>query len=64
MNSTNRTNRTLVQPHSVMWLEILGVILGLATLSGLALLRAELRDRTQGQLETVRVEQFATVYTK
>ena len=61
MNSSDRTHRSFRQPHSAMWLEILGVILGLAALSGLALLRAELRDRVGGQLDNSHTEQVAIV---
>ena len=64
MNSIDRNNRSIAKPHSVMWLEILGVILGLAALSGLALLRAELRDRARGQLEGPHTEKVARVYTR
>ncbi len=36
-----------------MWLEILGIVLGVTTVFGLAVLRAELRDRADGQQATL-----------
>lgn len=49
MNSVDRATKSSSQPSSVMWLEICGILLGVTAVFGLALLRAELRDRTAEQ---------------
>ncbi|MEM9569171.1 MAG: hypothetical protein AAF974_12785 [Cyanobacteria bacterium P01_E01_bin.34] len=49
MNSVERTGSASSQASPTMWLEILGIVLGVTTVFGLALLRAELRDRSAEQ---------------
>ncbi|MGK7910521.1 MAG: hypothetical protein AB4050_03420 [Synechococcus sp.] len=49
MNSVERTASTSSKSSSAMWLEILGIVLGVTTVFGLAVLRAELRDRPADQ---------------
>ena len=46
MNRVDRTARASSKSSPTMWLEILGIVLGVTTVFGLAVLRAELRDRS------------------
>ena len=53
MNSVERTTKSCSKSSPRMWLEILGIVLGVTTVFGLAVLRAELRDRADGQQATL-----------
>ncbi|MEM9535182.1 MAG: hypothetical protein AAGA40_05875 [Cyanobacteria bacterium P01_E01_bin.45] len=66
MNSVERTTSTSSQSSPLMWLEILGIVLGVTTVLGLAVLRAELRDRSAEQQvpRSASIEVSTTVVTR
>ena len=49
MNSVDRTTKPSTKSSPAMWLDIVGILLGVTTVFGLPLLRAEFRDRADDQ---------------